>query len=109
MKINSVPGDIEVHEFDYKGINEVIYDENGVVIRSIPAIHAGDGPVSFILEWNGYKLVYAGDTAPNKWLMEAIGDSACVSDPRRSRNGVSTPSGIPPRRLPPLLDRNDPM
>ena len=44
--------------------NEVIYDENGVIIRSIPAIHAGDGPVSFIMEWNGYKLVYAGDTAP---------------------------------------------
>lgn len=69
VKISSVPGQIKVHEFDYKGINEAIYDENGVVIRSIPAIHAGDGPVSFILEWNGYKIVYGGDTAPNRWFM----------------------------------------
>ncbi|MHC5022933.1 MAG: guanitoxin biosynthesis MBL fold metallo-hydrolase GntH [Planctomycetota bacterium] len=75
VKINSVPGSITVHEFDYKGINEVIYSANGVVIRSVPAIHAGDGPVSFILEWNGYKLVYGGDTAPNKWFMEHCQDS----------------------------------
>jgi len=44
---------LEVNEFDYKAVNEVIYSENGVVIRSIPAVHALDGSVSFILEWNG--------------------------------------------------------
>ena len=43
---------IEVTEFDYKGVNQVIYQENGVTIRSIPAIHTADGAVSFILEWN---------------------------------------------------------
>ncbi|MHC4130025.1 MAG: guanitoxin biosynthesis MBL fold metallo-hydrolase GntH [Planctomycetota bacterium] len=75
VKVNSVPGSIKVHEFDFKGVNEVIYSENGVVIRSIPAIHAGDGPVSFILEWNGYKIVYGGDTAPNKWFMDHCRDS----------------------------------
>ena len=78
VKVNSVPGEIEVHEFDYKGINEVIYDENGAIIRSIPAIHAGDGPVSFILEWNGYRVVYAGDTAPNKWFMEHAKDADLI-------------------------------
>jgi ribonuclease Z len=26
--------------------------------------------VSFILEWNRYKIIYCGDTAPNKWFME---------------------------------------
>ncbi len=35
---------LRVTEFDYKGINRVIYQENGVTIRSIPAIHALDGP-----------------------------------------------------------------
>ncbi len=75
VKINSIPGQINVHEFDYKGINDVIYSENGVVISSIPAIHAGDGPVSFILEWNGYKIVYGGDTAPNVWFMKYCKDS----------------------------------
>ena len=49
---------------------KVIYKENGVTIRSIPAIHAIDGAVSFILEWNGFKFVYGGDTAPNKWYIE---------------------------------------
>ncbi len=60
----------EVHEFDYKAVNKVIYNENGVTIRTIPAIHALDGPVSFILEWNGLKFAYSSDTFPNKWWIE---------------------------------------
>lgn len=48
----------------------MIYDENGVVVRSWPAVHAIDGPVSFSLEWNGLKFVYGGDTGPNKWYKE---------------------------------------
>jgi ribonuclease Z len=61
---------LEVTEFDYKAVNQVIYEENGVTIRTIPAIHIFDGPVSFILEWNGLKFVYSSDTFPNKWWME---------------------------------------
>ena len=53
---------LDVTEFDYKGVNEIVYQENGVTIRSIPAIHALDGPVSFIVEWNGMKFVFGGDT-----------------------------------------------
>lgn len=59
---------IEIHEFDYKGENKVVYEENGVTIRTFPAIHAIDGPVSFALEWNGLKFVYSSDTYPNKWM-----------------------------------------
>ena len=69
-KITPRPGQINVHEFDYKGINKVIYDENGIKVRSIPAIHAGDGPVSFIIEYAGMKLVFGGDTSPNRWFVE---------------------------------------
>ncbi|MGI9243450.1 MAG: guanitoxin biosynthesis MBL fold metallo-hydrolase GntH [Verrucomicrobiales bacterium] len=65
-------GELDVTEFDYKGVNEVIYDENDVTIRSIPAVHGIDGAVSFILEWNGLKFVYGGDTAPNKWFAEHV-------------------------------------
>jgi ribonuclease Z len=65
----------EVTEFDYKGVNQVIYQENGVTIRSIPAIHALDGPVSFILEWNGLKFVFGGDTYPNKWYAKYAMDA----------------------------------
>jgi ribonuclease Z len=62
--------EIEVNEFDYKAVNQEIFNENGVVIRTIPAIHALDGPVSFILEWNGLRFAYSSDTFPNKWWME---------------------------------------
>ena len=65
----------EVTEFDYKGINEIIYQENGVTIRSIPAIHSLDGPVSYILEWNGLKFVFGGDTYPNKWYAKYAKDA----------------------------------
>jgi ribonuclease Z len=63
-------GQLEVTEFPYEGNNEVIFNENGVVIRSFPALHGIDGPVSFLLEWNGLKFVYGGDTAPNQWYVE---------------------------------------
>jgi ribonuclease Z len=60
----------DVTEFDYTKVNAVIYQENGVTIRSLPAIHSLDGPVSFILEWNGFKFVFGGDTYPNKWYVK---------------------------------------
>jgi ribonuclease Z len=63
-------GVLEVHEFPFDGVNKVIYNENGVVVRSIPAVHGLDGAVSFILEWNGLKFVYGSDTVPNKWYVE---------------------------------------
>jgi len=49
---------LEVDEFDWTAVDKVIYDENGVVVRSIPAIHA-DQSVSFILEWNGLKFAFS--------------------------------------------------
>jgi len=61
---------VEVNEFDYKGVNKVIYQENGVTIRSIPAIHTMDGATSFILEWNSLKFAYSSDTSPNKWWID---------------------------------------
>jgi len=63
-------GQIVVHEFDYKQVNAVVYQENGVTIRSWPAIHVLDGPVSYSLEWNGLKYVFGGDTYPNKWYIK---------------------------------------
>lgn len=70
---------IEVHEFDFKQMNEVVYKENGVTIRSWPAIHSLDGSVSYSLEWNGLKYVFGGDTYPNKWYMEYAKDADIAS------------------------------
>lgn len=61
-------GQVIVNEFDYKGDNHVVYQENGVTIRSWPANHVIDGSVSYSLEWNGLKFVFGGDTYPNQWF-----------------------------------------
>jgi ribonuclease Z len=61
---------LKVTEFDYTAVNNVIYEKNGVTIRTIPAIHIFDGCVSFILEWKGLRFCYSSDTFPNKWWME---------------------------------------
>lgn len=58
-----------VHEFDWSKINNEIYNQNGVVIRTIPAIHL-EGSVSFIMEWKGMKIAYSGDTLANQWWVE---------------------------------------
>jgi ribonuclease Z len=68
--VNTKGFDVEVNEFDYKAVNQEIYNENGVSIRTIPAIHALDGSVSFILEWNDLKFFFSSDTYPNNWELE---------------------------------------
>jgi len=73
--VNTKGFEMDVTEFDYKAVNAVIYQENGVTISTIPAIHAVDGSVSFILEWNGLKFAFSSDTYPNKWWMEHTKDS----------------------------------
>lgn len=67
--------ELQVNEFDYKGENEIVYEDNGVTIRSFPAIHALDGPVSYSLEWNGLKFVFGGDSYPNTWFNEYAKDA----------------------------------
>ena len=73
--VNTLGLEIEVNQFDYRLVNEIIYQEDGVTIRTIPAIHAVDGSVSFILTWNGLKFAFSSDTYPNKWWMEHTKDS----------------------------------
>jgi ribonuclease Z len=69
---------LEVNEFDYRGENAVIYNENGVTVRSFPAIHSLDGPVSFSLEWNGLKFVFGSDSFPNNWFVKYARDADLV-------------------------------
>lgn len=63
-------GKVIAHEFDFKLENQVVYEKNGVTIRSWPAIHSLDGSVSYRLEWNGLSFVFGGDTRPNKWFIK---------------------------------------
>lgn len=65
---------LTITEIDWKKVNNLFYDENGVKIYSIPTIHV-DQSVGYILEWAGLKLAYSGDTAPNKWFLEHAADA----------------------------------
>jgi ribonuclease Z len=98
-KITPVPGQITVHEFDYKGMNEIIYQENGVTIRSIPAIHTGDGPVSFIVEYAGLKVIFGGDTSPNKWFIKYGKDADVVIHEAFNPPGIFATFGNQPAQL----------
>ena len=69
-KVTPAPGQIETIEFDYKVPDQIVYQENGVTIRSYPAIHIGDGPVSYMFEYAGMKVLFSGDTVPNKWFVK---------------------------------------
>jgi ribonuclease Z len=74
-------GEVVVHEFDFKVENQVVYQENGVTIRSWPANHTIDGSVSYSLEWNDLKFVFGGDTYPNKWFTKyATNADLCIHE-----------------------------
>jgi ribonuclease Z len=61
--------EVEVHEFDYRRTG-VVYNRNGVTIKSFPAVHVYDGPVSYRLEWNGLSFVFSGDTTPSQVFVD---------------------------------------
>lgn len=91
--------EIMVHEFDYKGENQVVYEENGVVVRSWPAIHGIDGSISYSLEWNGLKFVFGGDTYPNKWMNEyAKNSDVVVHECMMTAETAIEDMGFPPGR-----------
>ena len=48
----------------------MVYDHNGVVVKSFPAVHIYDGPVSYRLEWNGLTFVFSGDTTPSQFFVD---------------------------------------
>ncbi len=77
-KITPIAGQIEVTEFDYRKENAVVYQDKGITVRSFPAIHTGDGSVSFAIEYAGMKLVYGGDTVPNQWFVRYAKDADFV-------------------------------
>ena len=71
-RLGSLPdagAEVEVHEFDYKQTG-VVYDRNGVVIKSFPAVHIYDGPVSYRLEWKRAHLRVFGDTTPSQFFVD---------------------------------------
>ena len=58
--------EIEVNEFDYSKENGVVYEKNGVTVKSWPRSHAKDGAVAYRLDWNGLSFVWTGDGRPDE-------------------------------------------
>ena len=69
-RLPATGGELQINEFDFRGENQVIFQENGVTIRPYPAIHGIDGSVSYRLEWNGLSFVFGGDTYPHQWFVQ---------------------------------------
>ena len=69
---------INIHEFDYKKNPGIVYDKNGVVIKSFPAVHTIDGAVSYRLDWNGLSVVISGDTNPSMFMLENAKDADII-------------------------------
>ena len=58
------------HEIPYDR-PEAIYERNGVVISSFPAIHGLSGAVGYTIAYAGRKVVFSGDTRPCRHVVEA--------------------------------------
>lgn len=114
--------ELEVNEFPWTAINQVIYNENGVEVRTIPAVHL-DQSVSFILSWKGMKFAYSSDTTPNKWWIKhtqgvdlAIHECALPVELMMSKNRyapeeallVGTQAHTPPQAFGKVMDLTRP-
>jgi len=61
--------EVITHEFDWAK-TQVVYDVDGIVVTSFPAIHGMAGAVSYRIDWNGMSIVYSGDTRINNFMVE---------------------------------------
>lgn len=59
-----------VHEFDYSKIGQVVYERDGVTVRSWPQLHVSDGAVGYRLDWNGRSMCFTGDGRPNQLTID---------------------------------------
>ncbi|WP_018698277.1 guanitoxin biosynthesis MBL fold metallo-hydrolase GntH [Amorphus coralli] len=60
--------EIDVTEFDWKQENGIVYDQDGVKVRSWPRSHVKDGAVAYRLDWEdaGLSFVFTGDGRPDE-------------------------------------------
>jgi ribonuclease Z len=46
--------------------------QNGIKISWFPAVHDRNGSVSYMLEWNGFSMIFSGDTRPNHFMLNKL-------------------------------------
>ncbi len=88
-------GKVIAHEFTFDEV-QVVYEENGVVIQSFPAIHSLDGSVGYRLDWNGRSFTFGGDSYPSQWFIDIAAGSElaiheCMFTPETLQRLLDTP------------------
>lgn len=65
------------HETNYRTIgsrNNYIYPDSTFTslakVWSYPSIHAREGAVGYVLEWNGLRVLFTGDSLPNQQMVD---------------------------------------
>lgn len=60
--------EIEAHEFDFRDVNGVCYDDGDVEVRHWPRSHVKDGASAYRLNWKsaGLSFVWTGDGRPDE-------------------------------------------
>lgn len=63
--------DLVSFELNWRTEGGVAYqnDHTGVTVTHFPAVHARQGSISYKLEWNGFSMIFTGDTKPNYYLI----------------------------------------
>jgi ribonuclease Z len=91
------------HEIPYDR-PEVIYERNGVSIRSFPVVHGLNGAVGYRLDYAGRSVVFSGDTRPCKALVEAAeGVDLLIHECFQSPVAFCAATGLDPEVMTPLL------
>ena len=110
------------HEIPYDRA-EAVYDRNGVVVSSFPAIHALSGAVGYSVTYAGRKVVFSGDTRPCKHVVVAAeGADLLIHECFQSPKVFAKATGLPletalritglahtiPEQMGKILDRTQP-
>ena len=69
--------EMKAHEF-VPDRSQVVYDDNGVVVKAFPVPHGIYGAVGYRLEYAGMCVVYAGDCEPSTFTVENSQDADVV-------------------------------
>jgi len=73
-----------------------VYERNGVVIASFPAIHGLSGAVGYAITYAGRKVVFSGDTRPCRYVAEAAeGADLLIHECFQSPKVVARTTGLP--------------
>jgi ribonuclease Z len=74
----------------------VVYERNGVTVRSFPVIHIQNGAVGYRLDYAGRSVVFSGDTRPCRTLVDAaVGADLLIHETFPTAEVYAQKAGVP--------------